>query len=176
MTNEPTRHLSADQLSAALVAEQLLPADAARHLSGCPQCRQALEAAAAAITRLAAQARGAVPVPGRRLVLPDTAPRPMTWQGWRRGLVAAAALLVLAAGSVALHPEWLPGGAGGGTRLERLVTALDHLKQLVLPSSDFSVAGDEPLQVDDEFMDFLIPNGDETPLSIVTEAPETRPC
>jgi hypothetical protein len=127
----------------------------------------------AALQRLALRVRQAAPEPERPFRLPVAAAH-RTWRprlAWRPvyGLATAAAMLLLVSLLVLR-----PGGMGDG-RFQTMMGEIDRLVENALPEAYLHIAGENDLESDEGFLDFLIPPLDDH-LSQAEEPVGGSPC
>jgi len=165
MKRESAPHLDEDLLIRAVVDEADLPADAAGHLAGCDACRQRAESLDRDLARLGEVARRQVPFYGKRIRLPDEASSRsgfrLRFGGLAAGaLAAAAALLLVFWGAPYFRPSSpVPPAllSEAAWQDDRFMAQVDLLVENSLPPVYLEIAGEGRPELDEEFIQFLIP-------------------
>jgi predicted anti-sigma-YlaC factor YlaD len=159
-------HLDDDQLVWALVDEAELPFLLREHLSTCPICRANREQTAENLARVGQMAARFAPSPTKPMALPVKEPRTIAkWSwGWRAYVSAAlAAALVLAV--LWRAPVFRnPSGENGYTtamdmqEAEQFMTEIAMLVDNALPAVYLDISAESSTDLDDEFMEFVVPS------------------
>ncbi len=173
-------HLTVEQLRAAMAAEELLASPVREHLTRCGHCRENLQRAEAQMARLALRVRQATPAPRRPFHLPP-APRQRQWLPrfeWRPvyGLTALAVALFLVSALTLQRLGPLDRSGSNGGRFQTLMTEIDQLVENALPDDYLHIAGEDDIESDEDFFDFVIPSLEEDNLSAMPEFAGGRPC
>ena len=161
------RHLSDDELALAVVDEEDLSVAFRNHLAACKMCRVRKEALEGDLARLGRLARELVPPPQRKVVLVE-GKRQRPWS--RRlglklaGAVAAAALVL---GLLLLRPgttpdiSTVPQDPMASGAASQLMLEVEALTENPLSTFHGFVIGESSSDLDDEFLDFLIPSSEQ---------------
>lgn len=172
------RHLNQEDLSLALVDSQGLPQEVRAHLEQCTQCRAALAGLEAGLGGLGVLARRTAPIPPRHFSLPqeDRGSLPgWVWKGALTACLASAAALVMSFWLGPLAPP-LPGtqlavGQHPWLMEQLIETDIEGPEDLLagmglgepeeMPGFQRFTLGDGNLDLEEGFMDFVSPVGDE---------------
>ena len=171
MNSVNEQHLNENQLLRAVIDIQDLSASLQGHLAKCKQCLDQKERFEADLGRLGKIAQQAAPQPHRRIILPARkSNKPLWhWGGWRSAFGAAAVAAVL------LLAIWVPNRMRGPLPLdsaelaremqeaEQLMAEVNMLVENALPPAYINISGEAAPQLDDEFMQFLIPSIEDDP-------------
>ena len=149
-------HLNEDQLIRAVVDEDDLPGPLQEHLLKCEFCCTEKERLENQLSRLGRMAESLTPLPGKRVKLPAERSSRNTWsQTWRRRSLLAAGV---AAAMIMTVVWWRtpytisPGGDKAQWTWE--IFQEEHS----LPLTYFDIAGESISGINEEFMDFVIPD------------------
>ena len=171
--NTKTSHLGENDILQAVIDETDLPRRLKQHLNECSHCRLEKERFAQELTNLGQLARRYAPAPQRRVTL--TADRVRgPFMNWKFALSAAAvAAAIIVVWATVLIQSQQPGRvenlAQNMIEAERLMTEIDGLVENALPPVYLEIVGENDLNPDEEFIEFLIPATEDVPrISVLT--------
>jgi predicted anti-sigma-YlaC factor YlaD len=154
-------HLEEDDILQAVVDDTDLSALQQQHLMECSQCRTRKERLEHELARLGQLAEGYAPKPQKRIIVAEQKVRsPLL--NWRIAFSAAAvAAVILVVWGTFLIQNQQQGSIGNLAQdmveAERLMTQVTILVENALPQVYLDIVGETSLNLDEEFMDFLIP-------------------
>lgn len=167
-------HLRKNDILLALVDEERLSATKRQHLSVCPHCRSQMETINRNLRKLGETAREAVPMPPRRPTIPGETSRISIFSGitLKPALAAAAAMILLVAVSL-----WTIVGDKTqvieltGTHIdiweeEQLMLEMDLFAENALPGDYVDMISESDIDIEEAFLDYLVPLTDIQPLSL----------
>ena len=171
------QHLNEDQLLRAVIDIQDLTAPLRGHLAGCRQCLDQKARFEADLGRIGKMAQQAAPQLRKRIILPAReSKKPVwAWSVWKGAFAAAAvtAVLVLAIWLPIQMRSPLPGDSANLARemqeAAKLMAEVDMLVENALPPVYNNISGETAPQLDDDFMQFLIPSIEDDPQASMPE-------
>ncbi|MBW1859586.1 MAG: hypothetical protein JRI70_05775 [Deltaproteobacteria bacterium] len=166
-------HLDDDQLVWAVVDEAELPLPLREHLSTCPVCRANKAQTAKNLARLGQMAERYAPLPTHPVSLPVDEPRGISrWSwGWRTyvGAAVATALVLVVLWRTPVPPG--PSGENGNMlatemqEAEEFMTEIAMLVDNALPTVYLDISAESSMDLDEEFMEFVVPSVGDEPLT-----------
>jgi hypothetical protein len=176
MNDDHNLHLSESQILVSLVDETDLPPETRSHLAMCAHCQAVRQLQADRLQRFTDLAGASVPRSSRRIILPEETlglSRPgllrFGTSSWRLALILGAmAALVLLVTTLwwkpiqqrqlaKLNQEWQEDGV--------LLAEVQRLTTEPLPTAYGLIAGEEPLDAEEDPWDWLVPDDDAPTLS-----------
>jgi predicted anti-sigma-YlaC factor YlaD len=138
-----------------------------QHLAECSRCRSHRERLENELAHLGQMAERYAPEPLRRItVAHDKVRSPFSIRGFAfsAAAVAAAIIVVWATFLIRSQKESRVGNlAQNMVEAERLMTEINVLVENALPQVYLDIAADTNLNLDEEFIDFLIPTNEDDP-------------
>ena len=163
--NEP--HLGEDDILQAVVDDTDLSTLQQQHLAECSRCRSHRERLENELTHLGQAAERYAPEPLRRItVAHDKVRSPFSIRGFAfsAAAVAAAIIVVWATFLIRSQQQGRNGNlAQNMVEAERLMTEINVLVENALPQVYLDIVGDTSLNLDEDFIDFLIPTNEDAP-------------
>ena len=163
--NEP--HLGEDDILQAVVDDTDLSTLQQQHLAECSRCRSHRQRLENELAHLGQTAERYAPEPLRRItVAHDKVRPPFSIRGFAfsAAAVAAAVIVVWAAVLIRGQQQTRIGNlAQDMVEVERLMTEINVLVENALPQVYLDIAGETNLNLDEDFIDFLIPTSEDTP-------------
>jgi len=159
--NHSEPHLEEDDILQAVVDDTELSVLQQQHLVACSQCRTRKERLEHELARLGQLAERYAPKPQKRVIVAEQKVRsPLL--NWRIAFSAAAvAAVILVVWGTSLIRNQQQGSIGNLAQdmveAERLMTQVNILVENALPQVYLDIVGETSLNLDEEFMDFLIP-------------------
>jgi predicted anti-sigma-YlaC factor YlaD len=156
--------LEEDDILQALVDDTDLSVRQQQHLVECSQCRRRKEQLEQELARLGQLAERYAPKPQRRILVAKQKIRaPLL--NWKIAFSAAAvAAVILVVWGTVLIQNQQQGSIGNLTQdmveAERLMTQVNILVENALPQVYLDIVGETSLNLDEDFMDFLIPTNE----------------
>ncbi|TFG38293.1 MAG: hypothetical protein E4H39_00675 [Syntrophobacterales bacterium] len=165
MTSNKDTHIGEDLLVRILADETGMPDDVRDHLSRCPLCGAAKDNLEGELARLGRMAKMYSPTMGKRISLPEDAPRRTSgwfWNWQAASGVAAIATIVLVVVSWNVLFRVQPGLTPDIINqeliaAEELMTEVDILVNNALPAVYQDISGESYSEVDEEFIDYVVP-------------------
>ncbi|MCD6571565.1 MAG: hypothetical protein J7L53_12770 [Deltaproteobacteria bacterium] len=165
MSNEKGSHLDKDQLLWAVVDEAELSSELRDHLSTCPLCRAEKERIEQDLARLGQMAQRFAPSPRREVLLPVEESRNSSLWSWDWRVVLGAAMttaLVILVVSWSLFFKITPEDRLARLTQEmwedeRLMTEISMLEEDPLPQLFLDVSAESFSEIDEEFIEFIVP-------------------
>ncbi|MDY7033572.1 MAG: hypothetical protein SVY10_16895 [Thermodesulfobacteriota bacterium] len=156
MTHEKGPHLTEDQLIRAVVDGDDLSRSLQDHLLECEFCCAEKERLEYQLSRLGRMAKSLTPLPGKRVKLPAETSSSKTWsQAWlRRSFLAAG---VAAAMTITLMWWRTPNTISPNGDKAQWTWEIFQ-EEYSLPLTYFDIAGESISGINEEFMDFVIPD------------------
>ncbi|RLB14959.1 MAG: hypothetical protein DRG63_07650 [Deltaproteobacteria bacterium] len=160
------QHLTEDQITWALVDENDLPEPVKKHLERCPFCQERKHKLETSLNNVGELAARFSPVPRRRF-MSERERHGLGWaiSPWYRGVLTAALagfLLVLIFGGGRL---WHPHSTSEITAVmeemredSKFMAEVDALVENPLPQIYMEILGEGVVELDMDFMDFLVPD------------------
>ena len=162
--NQDELHLEEDLILQAVIDDNDLSELHQQHLIACPECRTRKEQLEQELARLGRLAQRYTPKPQKRIILPEQKVRPpfINWKfAFGAAAVAAVILVVWATGLIQNQQQGSNGNlAQDMVEAERLMTQVNILVENALPQVYLDIVGETSLNLDEDFMDFLIPTND----------------
>ena len=167
--NQNESHLGEEDILQAVIDETDLSMLQQQHLQECSHCRSQKERFENELTRLGKLAEHYAPKPQRRVTVPEQKVRTPFFN--RRFVFSAAAVatVIIALSTTFLIRSQQQNQARIGNlaqnmvEAERLMMEIDVLVENALPQVYLDIVGETNLNVDQDFLDFLIPTSDDTP-------------
>ena len=184
MNLENNGHLGKDQLIVAVVDEKDLPLSLQEHLAACPQCRADKIRIESKLTQLGRLAKQYAPLPEQKISLPESKPRRSLFrlEGWQiaagTALAAAAVIFtVLWLGSPGIKPDIaMKVTADEALEAETLMNDINVLTENALPAVYLDITGESYIGLDEEFMQFVVPDINESPPASDLGLKGVTPC
>ncbi len=165
--NSMTSHLGENDILRAVIDDTDLPQGVKQHLIECAHCRLQKGRFEQELARLGQLAKRYAPEPRRRVTVDTARVRP-PFLNWKLafGAAAVAATVIIVWAAVLIKTQQ-PGSVGNLARnmveAERLMTEIDMLVENALPPVYLEIVGETDLNPDDEFLEFLIPDTEDSP-------------
>ncbi|MFZ0448406.1 MAG: hypothetical protein WAL98_04125 [Desulfatiglandaceae bacterium] len=164
------KHLHEDQLIQAMVDVSALPSEVLEHLATCPGCKEKKRAFEQEMETLGSMAHGFMPSPRRRVRIPETKKPGFGWfsgyHSWRMASAACALLVVLFLGwnvFFKILPERRLAGLEEEIQRDgQFMAEINDLVENPLPAADRAISGEDYARVDDNLLDFIIPQVEES--------------
>ncbi len=161
--NEP--HLRENDILQAVIDDTDLSVPRQRHLLECPQCRSQKERLENELTRLGQLAEHYVPEPQRRVRVAEQEVRaPFFNRGFVFSAAAVAAVIIVVWATFLIRSQQqgsIGNLAQNMVEAERLMMEIDVLVENALPQVYLDIIGETKLNLDQDFLDFLIPTPDD---------------
>ena len=165
--NSIDSHLGENDILQAVIDDTDLPQSLKQHLHECSHCRMQKEGFEQELARFGQLARRYAPQPRRRVTIGADAVR-LPLLNWKFAIgaaaVAASIIVVWAAVLIQRQP---PGSVGNLAQnmveAERLMMEVDVLVENALPPVFLEIVGETDLNLDQEFIEFLIPATEDAP-------------
>jgi hypothetical protein len=165
VSRDKNNHLGEELIIRFLIDENDVPEAARRHLAACPVCRGEKENLEQDLLRFGRVAKQYSPVPKRRISLPERSRRDsISWfWNWQAasgmGAIAAIILVVISWNTLfRVQPEFSPDAMNQELiAAEELMTEVDILVNNALPAVYQDISGELYLEVDEEFIDYIVP-------------------
>ena len=159
--NHSEPHLEEDDILQAVIDDTDLSELQQQHLVECSQCRTRREQLEQELTRLGQLAERYAPKPQRHIIVAEQKIRSPLFN-WRIAFSAAAvAAVILVVWGTSLIQNQQQGSIGNLAQdmveAERLMTQVNILVENALPQVYLDIVGETSLNLDEDFMDFLIP-------------------
>lgn len=175
MSSERINHLSEDQIIRAIVDQADLTRDLREHLSQCPQCGPKKRQAEENLAQLGRMAERFSPTPQRPIRLPARQSRVFflsrPWQ-FALGTAFVCLFIWVLAGPLLFKDEPVKK-AGISTRYmiesdQQFMTEVTLLSENALPQEYMDMIGESDEDLEEDFMDFLIPSLEDDTVSLIT--------
>ena len=162
--NQSEPHLEEDHILQAVIDANDLSELHQQHLMACSECRTRKEQLEQELARLGQLAQRYAPKPHKRIIVAEQKVR-SPWLNWRFAFSAAAvAAVVLVVWGIGLIQNQQQGSIGNLAQdmveAERLMTQVNNLVENALPQVYLDIVGETSLNLDEDFLDFLIPTND----------------
>jgi predicted anti-sigma-YlaC factor YlaD len=162
--NHSKPHLEEDDILQAVIDDNDLSVLQQQHLVACPQCRTRKEQLENELARLGQLADRYAPEPQKRIMVAEQKVRP-PFLNWRNAFSAAAvAAVILVMWGTGLIQKQQQGNIGNLAQdmieAEKLMTQINMLVENALPQVYLDIVGETGLDLDEDFMDFLIPTNE----------------
>ncbi len=173
MSSDNGLHLKQDQVVRAVADEASLRHQLREHLSVCPQCRGEKDRLEESLSRLGQMAERFSPLSRRRVSLPAGKARTSfrwSWE-WRAafGVAVAVVFVMFVVGGAALFRSIHQGRVGQQAQElwepDPVMTEISRLSKNALPRAYLDISGESDSDLDEEFMQFIVPNTESDPLS-----------
>ena len=163
--NEP--HLAEEDMLQAVIDDTDLSTLQQQHLAECPRCRSHRERLENELTHLGQMAERYAPEPLRRItVAHDKVRAPFSIRGFAFSAAAVAAVIIVVWATFLVRSQQqgrIGNLAQNMVEAERLMTEINVLVENALPQVYLDIVGDTNLNLDEDFIDFLIPTNEDTP-------------
>ena len=163
--NEP--HLGEDDVLQAVIDDTDLSKLQQQHLAECPRCRSQRERLENELTHLGQTAERYAPEPLRRItVAHDKVRAPFSIRGFAFSAAAVAAVIIVVWATFLIRSQQqgrIGNLAQNMVEAERLMTEINVLVENALPQVYLDIVGDTNLNLDEDFIDFLIPTNEDAP-------------
>jgi hypothetical protein len=159
------RHLGEDHILQAVIDDADLSALQQQHLAECSRCQADRERLENELAHLGKMAQRYTPQPLKRIRVADEKTRsPFFIRGFAFSAAAVAAVFIVVWATFLIRNQQ-PGRIGNLAQdmveAEKLMTEINVLVENALPQAYLDIVGETNLNLDEDFMDFLIPtNGD----------------
>ncbi|MGD8408822.1 MAG: hypothetical protein PVI49_01350 [Desulfobacterales bacterium] len=165
--NSIASHLGENDILQAVIDDTDLSQGVKQHLNECAHCRLQKERFEQELERLGQLAKRYAPEPRRRVTV-DTARVRRPFLNWKFAFGAAAvAVTIIIVWATVLIQTQQPGSVGNLAQnmveAERLMTEIDVLVENALPPVYLEIVGETDLNPDEEFLEFLIPDTEDSP-------------
>lgn len=163
--NEP--HLADDDMLKAVIDDTDLSMLQQQHLAECSRCQSHRERLENELTHLGQLAERYAPQPLRRIsVADDKARSPLLTRRFTVSAAAVAAVIIVVWATFLIRSQQ-QGGIGNLAQdmveAERLMTEVNVLVENALPQVYLDIVGETNLNMDEDFIDFLIPTYEDAP-------------
>ena len=185
MRTETETHLNREQILSAVVDGADLAPALRDHLAACPRCHLGKSSIEQELELLGRTAERYVPVPKKRMTVPQETSRNRIIRLGRRRVgpiaVAATALLLV-------FIAWGSGRMGGlqentGPNLvldnqeaETLIGEVNMLMEEAIPQVYLRICAESELEFNDEFIQYIVPVVDENPMSLIPKEKGVELC
>ena len=158
-------HLAEKDILQAVIDDTDLSRLQQQHLQDCFQCRSQKERLENELTRLGQMAGHYAPELRRRITLPEQKVlAPFFNRGFAFGAAAVAAVVIVVWATFLIRSQQqgsIGNLAQNMVEAERLMTEIDVLVENALPQVYLDIVGETNLNLDQDFLDFLIPTSDD---------------
>jgi hypothetical protein len=160
-------HLGEYDILQAVIDVADLPEQQQQHLVNCSACRSQKERLEHELEHLGQLADRYAPEPQRRVTVSQQKVRwPIFSRGFAFSAAAVAAVILVVWGTFLIRSQQ-QGSIGNLAQdmveAERLMTEINGLVENALPPVYLDIVGETNLNIDDDFIDFLIPTNASTP-------------
>ncbi len=184
MSCKKENHPDESQLLLAIVDEAKLPDSIREHLSLCPRCRAGIKKIGQDLNNLGQTARQLAPATHRKISLPVEKPsRIYIWMhDWRIsfGAIATAAVVVLmiwlSIPGTILYEDSLDVMAQVTWDDDVFITEINMLIENTMPQVYLEIIGEYYVGIDDEFIEFVVPDLETGSLSYNNGRKGTKSC
>ncbi len=163
--NEP--HLEEDDILQAVIDDTDLSTLHQQHLLQCSQCRSQKERLENELARLGQLAERYAPEPQKRVTLAEQKVRTTFFSRGFAFSAAAATAVIIVIWATFLIRNQQQGSIGNLAQnmveAERLMTEINVLVENALPPVYLDIVGETNLNLDQDFLDFLIPTSEDAP-------------
>ena len=162
-------HLGENDILQAVIDDTDLSRLQQQHLQECAQCRSQKQRLANELTRLGQLAEHYAPELQRRVTMAEQKVRaPFFNKGFAFSAAAVAAVIIVVWSTFLIRSQQQEQGRIGNlaqnmVEAERLMLEIDALVDNALPQVYLDIVGETNLNLDQDFLDFLIPTSDDTP-------------
>ena len=171
--NSNETHLGEDDMLQAVIDDTDLSRLQQQHLAECSQCRSQRERLENELAHLGQMAERFTPEPMRHITVADDKVRaPFSIRGFAFSAAAVAAVIVVVWATFLIRSQQqghIGNLAQNMVEAERLMTEINVLVENALPQVYLDIVADTDLNLDEDFIDFLIPlNEDDPRISALT--------
>jgi predicted anti-sigma-YlaC factor YlaD len=163
--NEP--HLEENDILQAVIDNTDLSVLQQQHLVECSQCRSSKQRLEQELARMGQLAERYAPKPQRRIIVAEQKVRsPLLNRRFAFSAAAVAAVILVVWGTFLIRNQQqgsIGNLAQNMVEAERLMTQINVLVENALPQVYLDIVGETNLNLDEDFMDFLIPTPEGTP-------------
>ena len=163
--NEP--HLEENDILQAVIDDTDLSVLQQQHLVECSQCRSSKQRLEQELTRMGQLAERYAPKPQRRIAVAQQKVRlPLLNRRFAFSAAAVAAVILVVWGTFLIRNQQqgsIGNLAQNMVEAERLMMEIDVLVENALPRVYLDIVGETNLNLDQDFLDFLIPTPEDTP-------------
>ncbi|MGD2184785.1 MAG: hypothetical protein PVI71_01605 [Desulfobacterales bacterium] len=165
--NHKAPHLEENDIIQAAIDDTDLSMLQQQHLLECLQCRSQKERLENELARLGQLAKHYAPEPQGRVTVPEKEVRtPFFNRGFAFSAAAVAAVIIVVWGAFLIRSQQQEQGRNGNlaqnmVEAERLMMEIDVLVENALPQVYLDIVGETDLNLDQDFLDFLIPTTDD---------------
>ena len=161
------RHLGEDHILQAVIDDTDLPMLQQQHLAECSRCQADRDRLEIELAHLGQMAERYAPEPLKRIRVADEKVKaPFAIRGFAFSAAAVAAVIIVAWATFLIRSQQ-PGRIGNLAKdmveAERLMTEIDVLVENALPQVYLEIVGETNLNLDEDFIDFLIPINEGAP-------------
>ena len=163
--NHDESHLGENDILKAVIDNTDLTRLQHQHLQECLQCRSQKEQVENELARLGQLAQQYAPEPQRRVTMPEQKDRATFFNRGFAFSAAAVAAVIIVTWATLLIRNQQQGSIGNLAQnmveAERLMMEIDVLVENALPPVYLDIIGESSLNLDQDFLDFLIPTADD---------------
>jgi hypothetical protein len=160
-------HLGEDHILQAVIDDSDLSTLQQQHLAECPQCQSHRERFENELTHLGQLAERYAPETLKRIdVADDKAGAPLSIRGFVFSAAAVAAVIIVVWATFLIRSQQqgrVRNLAQDMVEAERLMTEINVLVENALPQVYLDIVGETNLNLDEDFIDFLIPTNEGVP-------------
>lgn len=160
------RHLGEDHILQAVIDGTDLSALEQQHLAECSRCKAETERLENELAHLGKMAERFTPGPLKRIrVVDENVRSPFSIRGFTFSAAAVAAVIIVVWATFLIRsqqPARIGNLAQDMVEAERLMTEIDVLVENALPRIYLDIVGETDLNLDEDFLDFLIPTNEGT--------------
>ena len=161
--NDP--HMGENDILQAVIDDKDLSMQQQQHLQECSQCRSQKERLENELARLGQLAEHYAPEPQRRIrVVEQKVRAPFFNRGFAFSAAAVAAVIIVVWATFLIRNQQqgsIGNLAQNMVEAERLMMEIDVLVENALPQVYLDIVGETNLNLDQDFLDFLIPASDD---------------
>ncbi|MBW2093956.1 MAG: hypothetical protein JRI80_03630 [Deltaproteobacteria bacterium] len=164
------KHLTEDQIIRSVIDETELPRHLKEHLDRCSECREEKVRLERDLAALGDAASRLAPRPKRPVVLPETREKSLGWlaghHSWALASAVCAVLVVFFLGwnfFIRLPQSRLAGVEAEIQKDGQFMAEINELVENPLPQVYRAISGEGYAEVDEDLMDFVIPEAGEEP-------------
>lgn len=165
--NHNESHLGENDILQAVIDDNDLSMLQQQHLQECSQCRSQKERLENELARLGQLAEHYAPEPQRRISVAEAKVRaPFLNRGFAFSAAAVAAVIIVVWATFLIRSQQqgsIGNLAQNMVEAERLMMEIDVLVENALPQVYLDIVGETNLNLDQDFLDFLIPTSDDAP-------------
>ncbi len=176
--NEP--HLGENDILQAVIDDTDLPMQQQQHLLECSQCRSQKERLENELARLGQLAEHYAPEPQNRVTVAEQKVRtPFFNTGFAFSAAAVAAVIIVVWATFLIRSQQrgsIGNLAQNMIEAERLMMEIEVLVENALPQVYLDIVGETNLNLDEDFLDFLIPTAQGAPRISAFEKKGSKLC